>query len=126
MHVPAGRRLALVVVLLGVLAAIALGAPSTASAAVSWAPAAERAVSSQQNCDPCTFIWVVRTGGGTVTSNIGSSVGNTGPTINCGSTCYGDFYSWELSRVVLTADGLFRGWEDCPEPNGNRCSIEFD
>ncbi len=112
-------RLAL---LASVAAVIALAGAGESSAAVSWTGASEL-----ESCgDPCAFVWVVRTGNGRVTSNL---LTDEDQPIDCGTLCQGNFYAW-VSNVTLTATpsggSVFLGWQDCPDPDGPRCSIDLD
>ncbi len=60
---------------------------------------------------------VSKTGSGTVTSVPAG--------INCGTTCQAAYYSG--TSVVLTAKtatgSQFADWTDCPNPNGNTCTV---
>jgi len=104
-----------------VLAFFALATPASArpSDSVTFGDTA----AARDACgDPCVFVWVVRTGSGRVTSNLGDG---SNPYIDCGTRCQADVYAW-VDSVVLTATGGggFRGWEGCPTPtSGNTCTI---
>lgn len=117
------RRLILVLAVAG-----ALGAAELSSAASSPPRGADHP--AVQACDPCTFIWVVRTGSGRVVSNV---LTNQGVPIDCGTRCQGDFYGYDVSEIELTAipssGTFFLGWEDCPRPSGTnplRCGVPLD
>jgi RTX calcium-binding nonapeptide repeat (4 copies) len=121
---PKRSRLRTSLVTLAVVGA-ALGGAETSRAALSWSAAPAPQTASSEACDPCTFIWVVRTGAGRVVSDI---VTNESVPLDCGPRCQGDFYSWDVVYVTLSATPVdqFAGWTDCPAPSGNLCRVEMD
>jgi RTX calcium-binding nonapeptide repeat (4 copies) len=121
-------------IILAALVAASLVSAGGASAAGSWTGAAEgtsfatqSAAADAGSCDPCVFVYLIRTGNGRVTSDVLTD--NAVP-INCGVQCDGAFYSWDLPYVDLTptpqGGDVFQGWTDCPNQVGNRCRIYFD
>jgi Ca2+-binding RTX toxin-like protein len=112
------------------LIAIGLVGAGGAAAADGKNATSTGASETASQCDPCVFVWVVRVGAGSVTSN-NPAGGNSDP-INCGTKCWGAFYSW-TEDPVLTPGGDFKGWEGtdttpggCPQPEGTRCIIPRD
>ncbi len=95
---------------------------------MSWTGEASLIAASEQcAADPCVFIWVVRTGQGLVYSNVNHENGSP---IDCGNSCQGSFFGWQLNEVRLTAESVglsvFRGWTDCPDPRGDQCWVPMD
>ncbi len=120
------RTIQLRLLLIAVVVFSALGWAGSAQAAVSWAPETSAGLSAEKDCDPCVFVWVVRTGNGRVVSDLRTQ--ELLP-IDCGTRCQGDFIAWDVQYINLTAtttSGTFLGWNDCPVPNANVCAIPFD
>ena len=89
--------------------------------AVGQPAAAERpgGVRAEPCADPCAYVSVVRVGSGRVTSDLADT-----DQIDCGTKCSA-FVHARYTSVVLAADGAFLRWDNCPDPQGTRCSLDL-